>query len=1079
VERSDDRIEFQGLSKASLKDWQNPRVLGSNREPAHATRIPYPDLESAAQAPGAYGASPFFKLLNGYWDFCYCPDPVNTPEGFAQVAFDSSQWDRIPVPSNWQLHGYGKPHYTNVAYPYPIDPPHVPQENPVGLYRRTFMLPADWIDRQIFLTFEGVDSAFYVWVNGQKVGYSQGAHLPSEFNITACLHPGENTLAVQVFQWSDGSYLEDQDMWRLSGIFREVHLIATPGVHLRDTRIRPVLDDAYQDAALNLRVLIKNDTQADSREIKVTAQLRDLNGERIFEHTVGRAANLPPGTENALETVVNVSAPHLWSAEDPYLYTLLLALFSGETLLEVQPFAVGFRRVEVRQGLFVFNGVPIKLQGVNRHESHPDLGHAVPYASMVQDVLVMKQHNINTVRTAHYPNDSRWLDLCDRYGLYVIDEADLECHGFQQVGELSQLANDPDWEAAHLDRVERMVERDKNHPSILMWSLGNESGYGANHRAMADWVHQHDPTRLVHYEGATGWGNPDGLPYEGVVDVHSVMYPPVDKVIEQGQQAGNPRPYFMCEYAHAMGNGPGNLKDYWDAIRTYPRLMGGCVWEWADHGLRQVSPEGREWFAYGGDFGDEPNDGNFCIDGLCFPDRIPHPGLIEYKKILEPVCVEAVDLNAGRFNIHNRYDFISLKHVQGAWQLRQDDVLLAQGLFPELDVPPHGALPVTVPYPVPAAGPPGPTVRVGHGRAGSMEARPPGAAYWLDLTFTLIEEAPWAPRGHSLAAAQFEIPVETAPAPTLALERMPPLAVEPDRHQLTVKGADFTLVFDMSRGVIASWTYEGRPLLTRGPQLNVWRAPTDNDVHMAKEWRAAGLDRLAPGVRQAVLVKRLPQAVQLEVEAVLAGHSLRPAFACTYRYTVYGSGDIHIETRVKPLSPLPVLPRLGLQLRVPKSLDQLTWYGRGPHESYPDRKESARVGVYSGSVRDQYVPYIFPQDYGNKTDVRWAALADKQGLGLLAMAPPGTPLLNISAHEFTTDELTRARHTYDLRPCGEIVFNLDHLQAGLGSNSCGPGPLPHDLIEPMARRFVVRLRPWASPARSPMSLWRQVLEPIA
>jgi beta-galactosidase/beta-glucuronidase len=904
-----------------------------------------------------------------------------------------------------------------------------------------------------------VDSAFYVWVNGQPVGYSQGAHLPSEFNLTPYLMPAENTLAVQVMQWSDGSYLEDQDMWRLSGIFRDVYLVARAGVCLRDVRLHTLLDDDCPDARLDVHAALKNYTGAASVPGRVTARLLDAAGSLACEHDFGQPGELAPGEEKLLSAALPVAAPRLWSAEDPYLYTLLLSLAVSEAQVEVVRFAVGFRQVAVRDGVFLFNGAPVKLQGVNRHESHPELGHAVSYESMLQDILLMKQNNLNTVRTAHYPHDPRWLDLCDRYGLYVIDEADVECHGFQVLGNLNQLSDDPEWEAAYVDRVVRMVERDKNHPSVIIWSLGNESGYGANHRAMAAWAHANDPTRPVHYEGATGWGNREGKPNLGVVDIVSVMYPLVDDVLQQGRRTDDPRPYFMCEYAHAMGNGPGNLKEYWDLIWAHPRLMGGCVWEWADHGLRQVTPAGVEWFAYGGDFGDYPNDSNFCIDGLCFPDRSPHPGLIEYKKILEPVRVEAVDLPAGRIKICNRYFFISLAHVQGQWQLRQDGDLLAQGTLPERSVPPRGELALTLPYALPAP--------------------VPGAAYWLDMVFTLNTDTPWAARGHCLATAQFEIPVEARAVPPLALDTLPKLAVEAAPHQLRIKGQDFTLGFDTYRGAIASWVHQDVPLITRGPQLNIWRAPTDNDVHVAQGWRKAGLDRLQTSVRRAALVKVLPEAVVLEVETVLAAYSLPPALACAYRYTVYGSGDVLIETRVRPLGTLPLLPRLGLQLRLPNTQDRFAWYGRGPHENYPDRKESALVGVYAGLVKDQYVPYIFPQDYGNKSDVRWAALTDTHGVGLLALAPPGAQLLNVSAHEYATEDLTRAAHTYDLTPCGEIILNLDHLQAGLGSNSCGPGPLPQYLIVPVDTSFAVRLRPLSGDVSAAMSWWRQPLETVA
>ncbi len=1057
--------QSQLLYDGSPKDWENPQVLGRNREPAHASLLPYPDIESALT--GERGASPFFKLLNGQWGFYYATSPYACPPGFQEEGFDTAGWDKLPVPGCWQMSGYGRPNYTNVNYPYPVDPPRVPQENPTGLYRRAFRLPPGWAEKQVFLVFEGVDSAFNAWVNGQFGGYSQGAHMPSEFNITPLLHAGENYLAVQVFQWSDGSYLEDQDMWRMSGIFRDVFLVARPAVYVRDARIRTRLDGQYTGAVLELGFAIRNQSGQPVPEHFLRARLLDPQDQVVFDEPAASVFAGRETQETSLEAEFPIQAPLLWSAEEPNLYTLLLSLLgpSCETL-EVLKFAVGFRQVEIKAGLFLVNGRPVKLQGVNRHETHPDLGHAISLESMVQDIVLMKQHNVNAVRTSHYIDDPRWLDLCDRYGIYVIDEADLECHGMGVVDAMNELSNHPDWQDAYLDRAVRMVERDKNHPSVIIWSLGNESGYGSNHIAMADWIHHADPSRPVHYEGATGWGNKEGLPNEGVVDIVSVMYPMVDRLIEEGQKTGDPRPFFMCEYAHAMGNGPGNLKEYWEAIRLYPRLMGGCVWEWVDHSVRQFTPEGVEWFAYGGDFGDVPNDGNFCVDGLNFPNRTPYPSLIEYKKILEPVEVQAVDLQTGKIRIHNRYYFISLAHLKGAWKLLREDViresmssstrtLSAQGSLPALDVPPQGEMDVTLPYHIPA-------IRTGE-------------AVWLNLSFTLAADTAWAKRGFELATAQFEIPVEKLPVPVLQLHDLPPLAYTAGQGQILVSGEEFRLAFDTIRGVLTSWEADGVSLLTRGPQLNLWRAPTDNDVHIANEWRQAGLDRLGQDIRRVELLNICPQAVQWEVEAVLAGYMLRPAFTCTYRYTAYGSRDLLIEAHVKPLRELPMLPRVGLQMRLPGTMDRFAWYGRGPHENYIDRKESALVGVYSGTVRDQYVPYVLPQEYGNKSDVRWAAVTDMRGMGLLAMAPQDAPLLNVSVQEYTTQDLTQAKHTFELRPCGETILNLDYLQAGLGSNSCGPGPLPQYLIEPKEMRFAVRLRPFASDSFDPMRLWRQAL----
>ncbi len=1032
-------MTFSGIPNPP--DWENPEILARQRQPAHAILIPFDNSETARIAERS--VSPYFKLLNGNWQFFYAPNPNEVPPGFQEEHYDARGWDSLPVPSNWQMHGYGTPVYTNHNYPFPVDPPHVPPDNPVGLYRRAFSLPLDWNGRQVFLNFEGVDSAFYVWINGKMAGYSQGAHLNSEFNITGLLHAGENNLAVQVFQWSDGSYLEDQDKWRMSGIFRDAFLVATPPLHVRDCFVRTLLDDQNIDAALSLKVWVKNYSLGPSRRNRVAARLMDPAGEMVAEWELSKPLAFTPEREHALESTLKIAAPQLWTAENPWLYTLLIHLFAADgSLLEVVSVKVGFCKVEAKRGLFKINGVPVKLQGVNRHETHPDLGQVVTYDTMLQDILLMKQHNINAVRCAHYPDDPRWLDLCDRLGLYVIDEADLETHGFDAVGDRSALADDPAWEAAFLDRAERMLLRDRNHPCIVLWSLGNESGYGRNHALMAALMRKIDPGRPIHYEGAGE---------AALVDVVSVMYPTVERLIEQGRRSSDPRPFFMCEYAHAMGNGPGNLKEYWDAIRSYPRLMGGCVWEWCDHSLRKRSPEGVEYYAYGGDFGDQPNDGDFCIDGLTFPDRRPYPGLLEYKKVLEPVEVLPVDLLKGKVKIINRYAFTPLNHLEGTWQVSADGEPLEHGILPALNIAPGGSKAFTLPFkPLEPA---------------------PGVHYWLTFSFRLAADTPWAQRGYEVANAQFELPLKTPDLPALAVHTSSELRVEHDRRRLVLRGEDFYLAFDVSSGVMVSWEFAGIPLLARGPQFNVWRAPTDNDVHIAKEWRRAGLDRLEPVLRRIELLGELPHTAVIEVETVLGTYALPPVFNCTYRYTIDAGGEICLETSIKPLSPLPVLPRIGLQLRLPGRFDRFTWYGRGPHESYPDRKESALVGVYSGSVAGQYVPYIFPQEYGNKTDVRWAAVTDLRGMGLLAAAPSSGPLLNASVQQFTTQDLTRATHTHELVPCGDTILNLDFLQAGLGSNSCGPGPLPKYLIQPVPYTFTVHLHPLLD-VREAMHLYR-------
>ncbi len=1028
-------------------DWENPRLTQRNREPARATLIPYAD-EQTARA-GNREMSPFFQLLNGDWRFFYGTAPWAAPDGFAEEAFDDRGWDRLTVPNNWQMAGYDRPQYTNVAYPHPLDPPFVPDRNPIGIYRRTFRVPETWRDRQVLLMFAGVDSAFYVWVNGRPAGFSKGSHLPAEFNITPHLRRGENLLAVQVFKWSDGSYLEDQDMWRLSGIFRDVYLTAAPVVRLRDLRVRTLFGPDFKDARLEAAVSLHNSAAQPGAGWKFSARLFDPGGKLVLEHNADQLAPAGAG-ETALAFEQTVAAPARWTAETPALYTLTCSLAGpAGGVAEVVAVKVGFRQVEIRDGRLWINGIPIKLKGVNRHDFDPDTGHTVSRETMRRDITLMKQHNINTVRTSHYPNDPYWLELCDQFGIYVIDEADLESHGFGYTAP-DFPACWPEWKAAFADRAERMVERDKNHPAVIAWSLGNESGYGPNHDAMAALIRARDPTRPIHYEGAGA---------APMVDIVSTMYPEVPKLAEQGR-VKDPRPFFMCEYAHAMGNGPGNLKEYWETIYAHDRLLGGCVWEWVDHGIRRREADGREWFAYGGDFGEEPNDGNFCNDGLVSPDRVPHPGMQELKKVYAPVRVEAVDLKRGRIAIVNRYGFQSLQHLVARWQLREDDRVLEQGVLKLPEAPAGGRAETTLPYAWPA------------GKA--------GAEYWLNLAFELAVAAPWAPAGHEIAAEQFQLPV-SAPATAARIKSAsPPLRVAEQPNVLVVSGGDWRLEFDRRLGTLAAWSAGGQALIESGPRVNLWRAPTDNDGgllvnirrrgrllettrypgHIVHRWLESGYDRLVPRLESLEINRDDPLGFGLRATSVLAAKALAPAFRCLQSYAVNGAGELVIRTELEPLKKdLPDLPRFGLQLVLPGEFDALRWYGRGPHENYEDRKESALVGVYGLSVADQVCPYIRPQEYGNRTDVRWAALANARGRGLLAS---GLPLFNVSAHRHSTEDLAQALHAHDLPRRAGIYLNLDLRQGGLGSNSCGPRPLPQYLLraEPMA--FSVRLRPLAA-----------------
>jgi beta-galactosidase len=1053
------------MASKESSDWNTPSVIGRNKEPGHATLIPYAD-ETEALA-GNREASPYFRLLNGHWKFSYAPSPVSAPAGFFKPGFETGEWDTIPVPSNWELQGgdhagrYGKPIYVNWGYPFPqngiprTDPqvakdwplPPIPEhDNPVGSYRRTFTVPESWNGRQVFILFEGVDSAFHLWVNGREVGYSQGSRLPAEFNITSCVHSGENTLAVRVYGYCDGSYLEDQDYWQLNGIYRDVYLWAAPSVHVRDFDARTELDEAYQDGMLKVAVQVRNYGDEDVTDHLLEARLFETTGGLVGESVT--AVPVRAKGEVSLNLQQAVAGPKKWSAEAPNLYTLLIVLKDGAGgVLEVERCNVGFRQIETKDGQIHINGVPVVFRGVNRHEHDPDTGHVVTVESMIADIKLMKQFNFNAVRTSHYPNDPRWYDLCDEYGLYVIDEANVETHA--TVGKLS---NDPDWAAAFVERGARMVARDKNHPSIVMWSLGNESGSGPNHAAMAGWIHEYDPTRPVHYEGATGWGGNYNGPEDALyVDVVSVMYPSVDRIIELAQVPDEPRPLIMCEYAHAMGNSCGNLREYWDAIEGHKRLQGGFIWDWMDQSLRRVTEDGEAWFAYGGDFGDDPNAGPFCINGIVFPDRCIQPAIWECKKVMQPVRVEPIDLLAGKVRVTNAHHFSDLSGLDVVWRLTADGEVLQSGALERLDTPPGASATVTVPFESP-----------------ELE---PGTEYWLTLSFVLAQETPWAQKGHEVAWEQFKVGFETPEPPVLLVSDLPAVVMEDAGQMIDIRGPDFELAFDRLAGTISSWQYRGQELVRRGPLFDAWRAPTDNDkgaprtVELAKEWRQAGLDRLEHTVQDVAVTRIASQAIGIAVRSRVSAPGHERGFDCTYTYTVYGSGDIVLNTQVSPDKNMPPLPRVGLQMVLPGGYETLTWYGRGPHETYVDRKEGAQIGVYSGTVDEQYVPYVVPQENGNKTDVRWAMLADDVGKGLLvagvAQDRESPALMEVSVHHFRAEDLVSAKHAYELKRRDDIALHVDCRQTGLGGASCGPPTLPQYVVAPEPVEYTVRLKPFS------------------
>lgn len=968
-----------------MNDWENPSVPGRGRRAPRAHFIPYPDEARARTLDRTQ--SPWFQLLNGPWRFQLFPTVAEAPA----VPWETTPWGTIPVPSNWQMLGHGRPHYTNVMYPFPVDSPRVPTENPTGCYYREFDLPAAWTGLHVWLRFEGVDSVFHVWVNDQAVGFSKGSRLPAEFDITSVVRPGRNTVAVRVSQWSDGTYLEDQDMWWLSGIFRDVYLLARPPTHLADIRVHA---PAWGEL----------DVQT------------DIVGDGVVE----------------TELLGDSGPRRLWSAEDPHLYTLLVKLKDRQgQLMEVVPQRVGFRTVEIQGDRFLVNGVAVKLKGVNRHESHPDHGRAVPLAAMIEDVRLMKQHNINAVRTSHYPDDPRFYDLCDEFGLYVVDECDLETHGFSFNKDWAgNPADDPLWETACVDRMERMVARDRNHPCVVMWSLGNESHFGCNHRAMAARARALDPTRPIHYEGdllaeisdvfSRMYSHPDFLAKimagtERIED--NQQYRKVELLPEQYTR----KPFFLCEYAHAMGNGPGGLREYWDLIYRSDRLMGGCVWEWCDHGIRQRTADGREWFAYGGDFGDVPNDSNFVCDGLVFPDRRPSPGLIEYKKVIEPVGIEMVN---GRARITNRYDFIGLEHLRLEWTVTANGAVVEQGTVPTPVVLPRQTVEIDLP------------------------ATRPGI---LTLSARLAHDTAWAAAGHEVAWGQ-DCPTDGE----LVVVRPPPvepLAVRDTATLVHLTGPNLRLTFDKVRAVITDWN--GR--LRTGPRLNFWRATTDNDRAWdnAAAWRQAMLDQLQHRTDGVTVSQPAADTAQVVARVRIGPPKWSWGFAGEYRYTITGDGAVTIAVRVEPQGAVPAtLPRVGLQFTIPATCDRVAWFGRGPGEAYRDSKQAQRFGWWRATVDELFTPYLFPQENGNRTDVRWVEFIGADGRGFRASG-----VENFSVHRYTTEDLEKARHTVELTPRDFLTVNLDHQHHGLGSASCGPGPWEEHQLKPAVWQFAVRLEP--------------------
>ena len=995
------------------KYWEDPSCLHVHCEKPHAYFIPYESEEKADKA--IRGTSGFLKNLTGVWKFRYTSSFNDIEAPFYEADYNANSWDDLPVPSNWQLHGYDKPNYTNINYPFPFDPPFVPDNNPAGLYIRDFTIEKRH-GKAIRLVFEGVDSCFYVWINGKQVGYSQVSHMTSEFDITPYVKTGLNRIAVMVLKWCDGSYLEDQDKWRLSGIFRDVYILERDQNHISDIFAKTELN-----ADLDQGILCCEIETSGSMDLPIRAVLKDAAGKLLGEQEAVVKAH---GTVQ-----FKVSAPQLWSAETPALYRLYL--YSGEEIILIK---TGFRKIEVKNSTILVNGKAVKFKGVNRHDSHPELGQAIPTEHMKQDLFLMKRHNINAIRTSHYPNDPRFLELCDELGFYVIDEADLETHGCLHAGDMHSIAADPAFEKAFVDRMQLMVERDKNFPCIFMWSLGNESGHGINHVKMAEWARKRDGSRLLHYEGAMGWGKNELD--SSYVDVYSRMYPSISEMEELVlHDEKEKRPYILCEYCHAMGNGPGDLKDYWDLMYRYPRFSGGFVWEWTDHAVKTKTPEGIEYYAYGGDFGDEPNDGNFCVDGLVYPDRKPHTGLLELKNIIKPVRTEAIDLKKGIIRVTNLYDFKDLSSVTLNWVLERDGEAVVSGEIASLDIKPQQAEQITLPYlyPIKADG-----------------------KYFITISYSQNAYTPWADKGYEIGFDQFELPVGVIEKLFVEKEQLPEIQVAETERSIHISGTDFEYIFDKAAGAFVQLEYRGHNLLSSSPQFNVWRAPTDNDRGIRHKWEEEGYHRLSARVYSADVTCITPKEVVIRTELSLGGYIRKPVMKLACTWTVFGNGEIVFDSKAEIREGIPFLPRFGLQFTMPEGNERVEYFGYGPHESYIDKHHGTRKGRFAATVDGIHENYLFPQENGSHYKTDWAVISNIRGIGLLFI---GMEDFSLNVSHYTPQDLTDANHPHELKKRKETVVHIDYGMSGLGSNSCGPELLPQYRLSDTGLNFRFRFMP--------------------
>ena len=1015
----------------TVPEWENPEIFQVNREYPHATFYRHTSEKAALQSE-AYEGSPLYQSLEGKWKFSWVKKPSDRPQYFYRDDYDVSQWDDITVPANWELEGYGIPIYTNVKYVFPANPPFVDRDyNPVGSYKREFQLPADWEEKEVYVHFAGVRSAMYTWVNGKFVGYNEGSKSPAEFRLTDHVRPGKNTIAVEVYRWADASYMEDQDFWRLSGIDREVYLYATPKVTLRDYKVEASLDDNYNNGVFSIHLQYKNTNKKTAKGW--TAEIKLLEGEKEVL-ALSKEVAVPGNDTASVSLGAEVNGVSKWTAETPYLYDLLITLKDAKgNLVEASSQKIGFRKIEIKNSQFLVNGIPVYLKGVNLHDHDPVTGHVVDKELTLKDLTLMKEFNLNAIRCSHYPKNEFFYRMCDQYGFYVVDEANIETHGLGATNqgldnnlERQKIhpAYQPEWKGMHLDRTIRMYETHKNYTSIVTWSLGNEAGNGANFFATYDWLKSKDNTRPVQYEGAKNYSN---------TDIYAPMYERIHHMEDYVQNNGE-RPYIFCEYAHAMGNSVGNLQDYWDVIEKHDVLQGGFIWDWVDQGLLSETNDGEAFFAYGGDLGGQAlqNDKNFCLNGLISPDRKPNPHLYEVGKVYQYVKFKSFDKNTRQLTLYNGYDFINLNRFDLSWSLLENGKELTSGALGAVDLPARQATQLTIDLPP------------------LEEAR----NYHLNLYAKLKAGDGLLKAGHTVAREQFELSKYTFEEfPGNAVGK---LSVSKADDRVSVSGSAFSSRFDPATGLLVSLDYGNGNILQSPLKPNFWRSPTDNDFGFKmpakmKVWKLAtqhqvlkSFETIEPGKKTKTGVDQ-PMANVARVKAVYSLPGVPGEIAVTYTFNSEGtllvSNDLTLSNEE-----LPAIPKLGNTMTLDQQYQNVTWFGRGPFENYQDRETAAFVAQYSGKVADLGYDYIRPQENGNRGEVRKLTLVNAEGKGISVLA--SGDYFNFSAHhqlnsDFDEGDKKINRHTYDVPDRPLVSLDIDYRQMGVGGDTSW-GAMPHE-----------------------------------